>query len=673
MILDFLAATRPIVVVIDDLQWADEASLHLFHYLSRQVTGNRILLLGITRTDRFDLHKDGKPGIVVDILARMRREGLCKDVTLNRLCRESCDALIDKSLTPNLFTPEFYADIYAGTKGNPLFVTETLKLLFEKEVIYSNEETWYNKENQFELTAVPDRVEDIFIRRLSSLTAEEYEILQIAAVQGYRFDASLISKVMESSKIELLKTLQRIERNSEVIVSNDRGFQFEHPILADIIYNDIPGALSREYHLMMAAELEKIYSPDFGALVGDIAQHYRRGGNHTRAIPLLHQAGLRTFGLSAYSEACLYFENLLDSLACSGQTIPEAISESDLYLKLGKCYEEGGRWEEGLDAYNKLYAISKESLYAEGQTDALIRMGRLYGKLGDWKLAIAKYQECLDIAKQHDLAAVLSKIYNNLGIIYLQKGEFDQALQHFNDTLATVDNEPGDIFKAHALTNIGIIANIRHEHQTAMDNYKKALVIYQQKETCQQDQARIYHNLGMTLADIGEWQEASAAFQDCVKFATEVQDKQLLAMAYLNMAKTLVRQDKLTAAKKHTEKAVKMFKRMDDMLNVAEAYHIFGLIHSAQSQYSEALKFINDSIHINRELGYQEGLAEAYMAHGKVSQEAGELAQARASYEQALEAYRGLHVHSKTEEIITVIDGLPQPETAVRVENRSKA
>ena len=73
-----------------------------------------------------------------------------------------------------------------------------------------------------------------------------------------------------------------------MVVSTDRGFRFEHPVLAEMIYQDIPGALCREYHRVIAEGLERKYGPDFGAMVGDIALHFFRGGEHSRALPLLY-------------------------------------------------------------------------------------------------------------------------------------------------------------------------------------------------------------------------------------------------------------------------------------------------------------------------------------------------------------------------------------------------
>jgi len=171
-LLTMLSQIRPCVVMIDDLHWADEASVKLFHYLSHHIKESRIVLLGITRTERYDLQEDGKPTIIVDMLARLRREGHCEQIALSRLSRENCDRLVDKVLSPCLFNEEFYELLYKETNGNPLFTRETLKLLIENGTIYDKDGSWHNKQDTQEL-AVPKVVEDVFLRRLNALNEEE--------------------------------------------------------------------------------------------------------------------------------------------------------------------------------------------------------------------------------------------------------------------------------------------------------------------------------------------------------------------------------------------------------------------------------------------------------------------------------------------------------------------
>lgn len=662
-----LSTIHPVVLIIDDLQWADEASLRLFHYLSRYIRDDRVCLIGISRTDKYDLRQNGKPGKLLEVLARIKRDSNYTQIRLNRLQRESCDLLIDRLLSPNLFSEEFYKAIFSETKGNPLFVTETLKQLEQNDCIYLKDEIWYNIQEGLDVV-VPDRVEDIFVRRLSSLSEDEHEILQVAAVQGYKFDASILSKVLEISKIKILKACQHIEREYEIIASTEQGFHFEHPLLKDLLYNEIPRALRREYHLMIAEEIEKTYAGELGSMVGDVAQHYRHGGDHRKAIPLLFQAGMRAFELSAFREASIYLEDMLDSVKQTGEAIPATIPQTELYFKLGICYEEGSRFEESLKAYQVYLDISKQQHDISSESNALLRLGRVQGKLGNWDAALANYEACLKIGKENALKNLLSRVYNNVGLIHFHQGDYQKAIEYFEMSMQVVDSEYGEFDKANALTNIGIIANINNQHEKAMEHYQDALEIYKAKGGRKQDEARIHHNIGMTYSDLGEWQSAIDAFEACLKIADDVEDRQLVGLTYLNMGKTYVRQNNLPKARGLSEKALKIFKRTDDMHNVAETYQVLGLVAEAEGNWAVAEKNFLHSLRLNEELGAREGLAEGYFFLAKLYQHQGKYESAMENYNHALKEYQSLELTCKMEEVAKCLDDLElNRETPIKI------
>lgn len=198
---------------------------------------------------------------------------------------------------------------------------------------------------------------------------------------------------------------------------------------------------------------------------------------------------------------------------------------------------------------------------------------------------------------------------------------------------------------------MGIIANIRVQHETAMQNYEKALAIYQKYETRNQDQARIYHNIGMTLSDQGNFTEAIKAFESCLELSDKVEDKQLNALTHLNMGKTYIHINNLPKAKKLTDKALKIFKRTGDALNVAEGFHILGMISDLNHEDEIATEYFNRSIKINLELNCKEGLAESYYALAGVFNKKEDISLAIDFYCKSLEIFKELNVDLKIKEV----------------------
>ena len=652
-----ISTLHPLVLIIDDMQWADVASLRLFHYMAKRISKHRIMLIGISRTDRYDLQDEGKPTYWVDTLKRMSREDLLNTLDLDYLSKEDSDQLIDQSLQNTAFSEEFYLGLYEATRGNPFFIIETLKSLQANERIIQKNARWIDLDVDFKMD-VPERVEDIFIRRLSCINEKERELLQIASVIGYKFDPVLLSYITEIKKIEVLKTLTRMEKSYEIVKGTENDYKFEHPLLADLLYQEMPKAMVKEYHLLIAEQMGKIYKGEYGSLVGDVAEHYRKGQNYAKAIPLLYKAGIRSFDMSAYREAGLYYENLIQSMQIENYDNDSIIPKVELYFQLGICYEETGKWDLGIEIYDKLSHLAFEARNFSRYVNAIMRIGRIYDKLGNWTEAMKYYDRCLELADTYDVDDIKSRIYNNIGINCFHKGDFDSALDYFQETLSVSKSEQALFDKAHAYTNIGIIANILHgPNSVALENFNKALAIYEDKQS-KANIARVYQNMGMVYSDKRDWAHAVEAFEKCLQIAEETQEKQLRVLTYLNLGKTYALQGTILKAKTFSDKALKMFKRMNDILGIAEAYHVLGIIYSHENDFARAEKFLSESIKINKEKDYKEGLAETYVTYAKLHLDNGLIDRAKENYMKAINIYQMMNIDVKVKEIQSLMDEL---------------
>ncbi|KAA3618874.1 MAG: hypothetical protein DWQ05_05765 [Calditrichaeota bacterium] len=651
VLVSLLATMQPVVFILDDLQWADDASLKLFHYLARQIEKSRILLIGISRTDRYDLLKDGKAAKIVDVLARMSREGISEEVKISRFDRDRCDQLIDLSLENTIFSEDFYEKIYQETRGNAFFVIETLKYLQETDKIYFEEDAWYDRSGEIDRISVPNRIEDIFSRRLQAIDEEKREILQVAAIVGYKVDVSILAELLEEPKIKLLKKLHALNGELNLLLSTDDGFQFEHPMLRDMLYEEVPIALRREYHLLIAQILEKMHGPQYGARIGEVAEHFKLSGRHLEAIPLLYRAANRALKLNAYRESSAFLEDISACLEKGDLSLPEDIPEKDFLLKSAICYEEMMRYDASQEKYKDLLSLSKKQNDFGGQVDALRRMGRVQEKLTNYDLALEYLQQCLDILENHPIENSLSRVYNSLGIIYMQKGEYDIALKNFEETKKVVDHHFGEYDRAHALTNIGIINSIRGNYETAIDQYKKAIAIYDELDESL-GKARALHNIGMAYSDIENWDASIAAFDVCYKIVEKLKDSQLGGLTLLNMAKAYIRQDDTKNSFDLIERALKIFRRSGHMLNIAECYLVLGLISQKTEDYPAAEKYFQDSIKINTQKGDHEALLEVCQAFGEYYAEREEFEKAYRQLNQALESAQTLDLSDKSRQLL---------------------
>jgi len=647
---------RPLVLIIDDLHMADEASLRLFHYLSHHVSDKSLLILGISRAERYDLQKDGKPTLTAEMLSRINRESNIEQITIYRLCKESCDTLIDRSLAPSLFTEAFYDHIYNETKGNPFFVLETLKLLRSKQVIFLKDGVWRNAEGSLEID-VPQKVEDIFLQRVSALNDEEREILQLASVIGHKFRASQLSPLLQLPTIKLLKILQRIEAGLQIIASTETGFHFEHPLLRDMLYNDLTFALRREYHTMIASDMKAEYNGDYGDKIAEMALHLRNSGQHAEAAPLLYQAAQKSFALGLYREATSLIQDYLDAAEQSGASKVNSIVHLDLYFKLGKCYEQTGRLDESLKAYEKLLELSANKKEPTAELEALTCLGRVQIRLGDYKNALDTYNKCIEIAERKNLINAAGKAYNDLGVLHFQKGELNEAQYYFEKSIRAKENEESQYGNAYTLMNLGIIADMRSDHDLALDTYRKALRIYIE-EGSNEDQARIQINMGITYGHQGDWHRAIQTFERGLDLIGEGQDDELKGLLYINLGKAHAPLENHSEAEKLAKKALKIFKLMGDTRKVADAYQVFGIIYGTGGNLFQAELFFNESLRLYEQEKHLDAIAETCESFANIYQNNHEVQHAIDYYEKASAAYDKLNLQTRVRKMQSIVNDL---------------
>jgi len=655
-LITLISSIRPLVLIIDDLHMADEASLRLFHYLSHHVSDKSLLLLGISRAERYDLHKDGKPTLTAEMLSRINSESSIEQITIYRLCKESCDALIDRSLSPSLFTEAFYDSIYNETKGNPLFVRETLELLRSKQVIFLKDGVWHNAQGSLEID-VPQKVEDIFVQRVSALNDDEREILQLASVIGHKFRASQLSPLLQLPTIKLLKILQRIEAGLQIIASTETGFIFEHPLLRDMLYNDLAFALRREYHAMIACDMKEFYQGNYGDKIAEVALHLRNSGQHAEAAPLLYQAAQRNFALGLFHDAIRLINDYLDTAEQSGEAKGKSIIQLDLYCKLGKCYEQTGRLDKSLKAYQKLLELSANKKETAAELEALTCVGRVQIRLGDYETAISTYNSCIEIAESKDISSGAGKAYNNLGVLYFNKGDLEKARHYFEKSIQAKENEESEYSKGYTLMNLGIIAALHADYDLALDYYQQSLKIYL-SEGSKENEAQIYTNMGITYGYKGEWQRAINTFEQGLKLTDDSEDQMLRGVLYLNLGNAHAQIQIHLEAEKNAKKALKMFKLMGDTRRVADTYHVFGLIHATKGSLDEAKLFLNESLRLNEQEENFESIGQTCESYANMYRKSGDTENAKKYYERAIETYNKLNLQVRIEKLKGVIDEL---------------
>ena len=196
-----ISAKKPLILFIDDLQWADSASLSLLHYISRSISAARVLVLATYRSEELSPDAEGRPHPLLETLRLMRREGLFTEITLPHLDQADVAALAEKMVGGSLHS-ELADRLAEESGGNPLFVVESLRMLSEHGSLVQDSGRWRLSIDE---VGIPTKIKDIILRRVGMLKPNQRRILDLASVIGEKFDVELLGAVLGQDSLKCLK------------------------------------------------------------------------------------------------------------------------------------------------------------------------------------------------------------------------------------------------------------------------------------------------------------------------------------------------------------------------------------------------------------------------------------------------------------------------------------
>ena len=302
-----LTAMHPLVLVVDDLQWADRGSIALLWHLARRLEGMRMLLLCLYRPEEITT-RDGEPHALVPVLSELRAMDATSTITLGP-DRDFVDAFVDSE--PNHLDKEFRARLFSFAGGNPLYTTEVVRDMQDRGAIRRTGAGLWTTSDSLDWDYLPDRVEAVVGRRIERLPIDLQRDLEVAAVQGEEFIDETVAAVRgdpqvparlgaESASPQALIDPAAVTRVEGRMASRHR---FRHILIQRYLYGRLDAAERMRLHEATARGLEHLYCDHPEPPVVDLAHHFDAAGLLDPAIQYLHRAGQRAYVMSANQEA----------------------------------------------------------------------------------------------------------------------------------------------------------------------------------------------------------------------------------------------------------------------------------------------------------------------------------------------------------------------------------
>ncbi len=516
-----LASSHPLIIVIDDLQWADSSSLSLLFHLGRRIDHAPILVVGCYRPDEVALERNGQRHPLEKVLAEFQRYYGEITVVLDWPDAASAAALLDAYLdaVPNRLGPAFRAALLRQTGGNPLFLVESLTLLAERGAIVQDDAGRWHEVGELDWQILPARIEGVLDERIGRLDPDLRETLTIASVEGERFTAEIVARLRSVDERSLvLRLSEELGKKQHVIgsgtierIDNRRvsRYSFLQKLLQRHLYEKLDEVERTYLHEDVGNLLEELYRSRLDEAAVQLAWHFDAAGLADKAAAYHWRAGQVAARRFAHAEAA---QHLTRALVLTSEADQE--KRYDILLERATVYDWMGQHaaqDEDLQALAKLAAAhGNPARLAEIE----LRLADLARLTGDYDRALAFVGQALSHAGQDP--ALEAQAYGMWGRVLIHRGAYAEATETLELALLASEDRDRPDLRAQIDFDLGVA----HYHQnildTAQEHFDRARLLFEQASNrrgviqCLRMTATVHYLSGRLTAALADMQQALA-------------------------------------------------------------------------------------------------------------------------------------------------------------------
>ncbi|MFH1999113.1 MAG: tetratricopeptide repeat protein [Planctomycetota bacterium] len=630
MVADLLAGfarRTPLVLVLENMHWADKATLDLLFHLTGCIQGRKILLIASYRPHEPGLQSKFPLNDLSTLVDEKGKSGDAIRLTLKRLSEEETQSLVRYYMPGNLYSKEFYHRIFNESDGNPLFVLELLKLFTRLGLLARTENGWVEKKQEKEMP-VPTRIHDLISRRLSFLGEKELQVLEAAAVEGVSFSSDSVSYLTQTDRLTVLNMLRALW-GQQLIHLKGESYRFNPSIVREVIYRNMMPELKKEYHRLLAYYY--IESPPRGKdSPADVALHFHRAGLPEKATDYYMQAGYNALNLYADREALACFDRAL-ALLEKTPLGPGVRTALDIHLQRAEILIRMGELEQSKDAANEAMALAKAMTLAEETGQSFKIKGKIAHLSGDSDTAVTLLEKGLELCKAPSEHA---EILNYLGLIAENRGDHKQAMQRFSESL-NISKRAKDRYKtAQTLNNIGRTLLNKGDPSAALIRFKNALQITEEISD-RRGMAVNTNNLGILLRRMDRLWDALKLFFRSARIFNQIRYPDGAANTYWNIGTVFRAMGDRKKAEKFVRKANRIFTRIGSDHGITLCELSLGNLLAAAGEVDPALERFSASLNLGRRISYPRIVAYGLLSRGSLELSLGLIAEATKSLKAA--------------------------------------
>jgi class 3 adenylate cyclase/tetratricopeptide (TPR) repeat protein len=629
------AGRRPLLVLFEDLHWADRPSLELVDYIGERITQVPLLLCVCFRP-REDLE--------LELLSAMH----CTWRILDELHADQSAELVRAILGEVDLPAKLEQEIYEKTEGNPLFVEEVVNSFVNSGVLVL-ENGRYRLAGDPHATAMPDTLQDLLMSRIDRLEAPSRELVQIASVIDRRFPYAILRGVYPypMSDLEMRGRLDELVRPEDLTrlerPEPDLAYLFKHALTRDVAYNSLPFARRHNLHHRVGEFIQTSYADHLEEHYSTLAYHFEQSGQWEQALRYTLLAGLQAQAVYANQEALRYYRRAEEYLTTYLSVEAYWASALQVYLKRSLLHRLNGDYN--LAEADLARALDLAQRHADSRAEAeaycLLADLRYYEMRNDESLAAARQAHDLALAQHH--TPELNTALVQLGIAFQMLGDVEGSMQYLQQAHELAEERGDRLMAARALNTMAVAWWLyQGELDKALDGFRRVLEI--RREAGAKDrEAECLANMANVHFRRGDFEAALEASQAALRVGRAAGWQYGISYVQLDQADVTCYLGDYEAGQRLIEEAERNLVPGDDLGHAYVQLWVGRNIHFDLGHDELAMPALQTSLAFMREYDHYEEMIRALTALGGTFLRQGQAAQARGCLDEAYELTLGQH------------------------------
>jgi serine/threonine protein kinase/tetratricopeptide (TPR) repeat protein len=652
-----IAAEWPMVIYLNDLHWADEETVDLLRYLSRNLH-----LQPYLAEVRIEAYRKGRavvPGAVGMEMGRpllmicgcyrdqevaggrlelalksMREEGQLLEIFLKTLKREEVTELVGSMLGVQKKPEVLGSRIFESTRGNPFFIEELMKSLLEEGIIRVEKGNWRAALEDMAELEIPPRVKDVFSERVSRLGEEDVEILRVLSVFRRPATVRQFERAIGFKRSEIFSRFHELVRKqilTRMRIGSLYEYGFLHDIMRETLYETLEEKRKDELHGRIGEILEELaLSHEIEENAGELSFHFEKAGNLEKALHYSIRAGDENRSIYANQKAIEFYEKALDLMPRV-----EVERRMETCEKLGDVRDLIGEYQQAIERFKGILSMS--DFPAEGKQVARIhrRIGEIYEKIGEYDRALESYSVGMRTLGAEIRSYEGSKLLNVTASVYIKKGLYDMAINFCRSGLEMMAGLPESSEASSIYNTIGVALSCKGDYDEATENFEKSLVL-RRKLGDLEGIAQSLNNLGTIFVEKAKIAEAIEFFEESLKIKERIGNTQGIAETSSNLGTAYHSLGHETKAIEYHRKSLKIKEKVGDTEGIVVSLNHLGSIYNNIGNYRAALENLNKALRVNEKLGETRELVISFNKLGRVFLNLGDLPKALEYVDEAL-------------------------------------